>query len=268
MEIMDAKSYITGVFDRAAQSYDRVDVDFFLPMAQELVRRADLKPTDDVLDVGCGRGAALFEAAKKARTVTGTDLAPMMVELTRKDAPDNATVHIGDAEDPDFPDHSFDVVTANLVIFFLPDPAKALRSYARILRPGGRVVFNSFVAEDERFAKAVEAMARFTGQTRPLRNPVFSTPESIQELLSNNGFEGQVDEAAFESRLSDPEHWLEWMWSHGGRAMLERIPEESMPEARAAAFAEIEKARGPEGDLVLTTRIRFTTGTLATRRTT
>ncbi|WP_186762926.1 class I SAM-dependent methyltransferase [Lentzea tibetensis] len=265
---MDAKSYITGVFDRAAQTYDKVDVDFFLPMAKELVRRADLKPTDDVLDVGCGRGAALVEAAKTARTVVGTDLAPTMVELTKKDAPANATVRIGDAEEPDFPDRSFDVVTANLVIFFLPDPAKALRNYARILRPGGRVVFNSFAAEDERFAKAVEAMAKFTGYERPPRNPVFDTPESLLELLTGNGFEGRVEELAFESRLKDPEQWLEWMWTHGGRALLEAVPEETMPEACAAAFAEIEKARGPRGDLVLTTRMRFTTGTLATRRTT
>jgi ubiquinone/menaquinone biosynthesis C-methylase UbiE len=257
---VDAKQHIAEVFDRAARSYDQVGVDFFGPVARELVRHARIKPTDDVLDVGCGRGAVLQEAAERARTVTGIDLAPGMVELAGREAPKNATVLKGDAEEPEFPDASFDVVTANMVIFFLPDPGKALRNCRRLLRAGGRVVFSTFGAEDERYTKAVEALAAFTGRPRHERSPVFSTPSTIKALLENNGFRGHTQERAFESRLRDPEHWLEWLWSHSSRTILERVPEDRMDDEKKAAFAEIEKARAPEGDLVFTTRIRFTTG--------
>src|SRR6185295_18635827 len=43
----------------------------------------------------------------------------------------------GDAMALPFPDSSFDVAVMALVIFFVPDPAKALAEMARVVRPGG-----------------------------------------------------------------------------------------------------------------------------------
>jgi hypothetical protein len=67
-----------------------------------------------------------------------------------------------------------------------------------------------------------------------------------------------ITEDVQETRFRDPEHWLEWLWANGGRELLDRLPAESLPHARAAAFEEIESARSPEGDLVLSTAVRFT----------
>src|SRR4051812_48587612 len=96
---------VIGTFDETAASYDSVDVDFFTPMGAELVRRAAIRPGEHVLDVGCGRGAVLLNAAAAtgpAGRVVGIDLAPSMVRLTAA-----ATAHlpavsveVGDAQEP------------------------------------------------------------------------------------------------------------------------------------------------------------------------
>ncbi|WP_370518238.1 class I SAM-dependent methyltransferase [Micromonospora sp. AMSO31t] len=95
-----------------------------------------------MLDVGCGRGAVLFPAARATRPtgqVLGTDLAPGMVELTRQDVAKadmrHVSVRLGDAQAPELPAASFDVVLAGLVVVLLPDPPGALSAYARLLRP-------------------------------------------------------------------------------------------------------------------------------------
>jgi len=273
------KSSIAALFDRTARTYDSVNVDFFRPMGRELVERAAVQAGEHVLDVGCGRGAALFaavEAVGQTGSVIGVDLAPRMVDLTRMEIRarglDNAVVRLDDAEAPNFPPGSFDVVLANSVIFFLPDPVAALRNYATLLLPGGRVAFSSFGAEDSRYRGAMTALAQFApGYTRPGANSPFRAEDTIRELLAEVGYQRPaITEAEFQSRFRDPEHWLEWAWSHGGRSLLERVPTNRLAQARAAAFEVIEQARDETGDLVLTTKMRFTVaepGTPASRRT-
>ena len=57
------------------------------------------------------------------------------------------TVEAGDAEDPAYPDWSFDVVLASNVMFLLDDPERAARRYAELLRPGGVFAFSWNVTE-------------------------------------------------------------------------------------------------------------------------
>jgi ubiquinone/menaquinone biosynthesis C-methylase UbiE len=44
-----------------------------------------------------------------------------------------------DAQELPFPDHSFDAVIANFMLYHVPDIARALREFRRVLRPGGSV---------------------------------------------------------------------------------------------------------------------------------
>ena len=138
------KQGIAGVFDRSAETYDQVGVDFFTPLARDLVARTALREGERVLDVGAGRGAVVFAAASavgRAGRVVGIDLSAKMAELTQAEVGArglaNVTVAQGDAERPDFADGSFDAVLASLVMFFLPEPAAAVRRYAALLAPGG-----------------------------------------------------------------------------------------------------------------------------------
>jgi SAM-dependent methyltransferase len=265
---------VVGAFDEAAGTYDRVGVDFFGPFGAALVRRAGLRPGERVLDVGCGRGAVLFPAAEAVTPdghVTATDGAPSMVDLTRAEAArrglDHVTVEVGDAQEPAYPAGSFDVVTAGLVVFLLPDPHAALRAYARVLRPGGRLALSTFGPQDPHFTAAMQALARHLppgSGPPPKPDGMFASAEATTAALTAAGF-GDVTHSDHTtvSRFRDEEHWLAWCWSHGARALLRRIPPDSLPAAAADAFAEMRATRTDDGDLAITTAIRVHVATAA-----
>jgi SAM-dependent methyltransferase len=74
----------------------------------------------------------------------------------------NVSVRIGDAEEPDVAPGSLDAVLASLVIFFLPEPARVLRTYRELLKPAGRVGLTTFGnADDERWEPVNAILKRY-----------------------------------------------------------------------------------------------------------
>ncbi|QWB26580.1 MULTISPECIES: bifunctional 2-polyprenyl-6-hydroxyphenol methylase/3-demethylubiquinol 3-O-methyltransferase UbiG [Streptomyces] len=95
----------------------------------------------DVLDLGCGTGSLSLLASEQGHRVTGVDLSPAMVTLAReKLAGRDAVFLVGDAAAPRIGERRFDVVLVRHVLWALPDPGRALRHWAGLLRPGGRLV--------------------------------------------------------------------------------------------------------------------------------
>lgn len=95
----------------------------------------------DVLDLGCGTGSLSLLAAERGHRVTGVDLSPPMVALARaKLAGRDAVFLLGDAAAPPVGGQRFDVVLVRHVLWALPDPARVLRHWRGLLRPGGRLV--------------------------------------------------------------------------------------------------------------------------------
>ncbi|MCF3129982.1 class I SAM-dependent methyltransferase [Streptomyces olivochromogenes] len=95
----------------------------------------------DVLDLGCGTGSLSLLAAERGHRVTGVDLSPAMVERARaKLAGRDAAFLVGDATAPPVGEQRYDVVLVRHVLWTLPDPARVLRHWRGLLRPGGRLV--------------------------------------------------------------------------------------------------------------------------------
>ncbi len=94
-----------------------------------------------------------------------TEPSPHMAARLRERAagsPHRPQVVAAGAETLPFPDAAFDTVVATLVLCTVPDPAVALAEAARVLRPGGRLLFLEHVrAADPR-------MARFQDRVLPL----------------------------------------------------------------------------------------------------
>jgi ubiquinone/menaquinone biosynthesis C-methylase UbiE len=96
-----------------------------------------------LLEVGCGLGTDLLQFARGGAIVTGVDLTPKSVELTRDrlklyNLLGNAQV--ADAEQLPFEDHSFDVVYSFGVLHHTPDTPRAIREALRVLKPGGKIL--------------------------------------------------------------------------------------------------------------------------------
>lgn len=109
----------------------------WLPAVAEFDRHAG----DRVLEIGCGQGTDLLEFAKGGAIVTGLDLTPRHVELTRRKFElygYEGTFVEGDAEDLPFDDAPFDYVYSNGVLHHTPDTQKAVDEAYRVLKPGGR----------------------------------------------------------------------------------------------------------------------------------
>lgn len=96
-----------------------------------------------VADLACGTGTMSVLMAEMGHQVRGIDLSPEMVRrAVAKAAPFGSAIEIAaaDASEPPFEPGSFDVVFARHILWTLPDPTEALRRWATLLRPGGRLV--------------------------------------------------------------------------------------------------------------------------------
>ena len=264
---------IAELFDRVADTYDAVGVPWFTPIATGLVQALATRPGEHAVDLGCGKGAALLPLAEAVGTggsVTGVDLAPAMVRAAQAAVDERGLVNVdllvGDVMAPDLPPASFDVAASSLVLFFLPDPAAAVRAWLSLLRPGGRLGVATFGASDPR-DEAVTALfgpylppamrdARTTGGRGP-----FASDAGMAALLHDAGLaEVRTVHTTVTAVARDLDHWHEFSWSHGQRGMWERVPPGERDRVRRAAYAILEPTLRTDGALELTQDVRYTLG--------
>ncbi len=119
----------------------------WVPTPQALVDRmldmAKATPKDYVIDLGSGDGRTVITAAKRGITALGLEYNPDLVELSKRNAEkagvsDKATFIKADLFETDF--SKAQVIT----MFLLPDINLRLRPKILDLRPGTRIVSNSF----------------------------------------------------------------------------------------------------------------------------
>ena len=101
-----------------------------------------LKPAMQLLDVGCGPGTLSIDLARRAAPgrVLGVDLDPTVVAEAKRTAEGSGldiSFVAGDFAEVDVPAEGFDVVHAHQVLQHVGNPVEALRSMARLTRPGG-----------------------------------------------------------------------------------------------------------------------------------
>jgi ubiquinone/menaquinone biosynthesis C-methylase UbiE len=263
--VADQRAAVAGVFDRSAATYDRVGVDFFSVIGEQLVRDAALGPGQSVLDVGCGRGAVTFAAAETVGptgSVTAIDLAPGMVRLTAEEARERGLVQVRaavmDAQEPDLPDAGFDVVLSSLVLFFLPDPVAGLRAWRAAARDGGRLGFTTFTGQDDERWSWIEEV--FPSRVQARTPATFHSTDRVHALLEEAGWTVPSSvEREHETRFADAEQWVRWSWSHGMRTAWERTPEDQREATRSRALAELAAMEQRYGELTLRTQVRYTT---------
>ena len=108
---------------------------------------ASLRPTDDVVEIGCGVGRMTRVLAERAATVRALDVSARMLELAREHNPelDNVEWILGDGRSlAGIESRSADVVHSDVVFQHSPDPEITLGYVAeigRVLRPGGWAAF-------------------------------------------------------------------------------------------------------------------------------
>jgi arsenite methyltransferase len=124
------------------------------PINRWAVERLDLGPSDAVLEIGFGGGAALAGILDRTRgRVAGIEISEAMIDgarrrFRREIGQGRLEVGPGDVSEIPFEDGSFDRVLTVQTIYFWPDSAAGLREIHRVLKPGGTVLVATAAKEE------------------------------------------------------------------------------------------------------------------------
>ncbi len=157
---MQSQDSVIKIYDRWGRIYDVFFKWIFSEGRNVAVDMLDLKPGERLLEVGVGTGLSLPLYSRRANIV-GIDISPKMLEKASdkvaKNNLKNVELQVMDAQAMDFPDNSFDCVTACYVVTAAPDPHKVVSEIRRVCKPGGRIVFiNHFKSHNAVLAKFEE----------------------------------------------------------------------------------------------------------------
>jgi SAM-dependent methyltransferase len=158
----------------------------------EAVRLLEVYPGCSVLDVGSGVGRFLIELLSSVGGVhgVGIDVSQRMVTtsvLRAKAAGVAVEFMLGDAQRLPFSDGSFDRVNCSLVLVHVEDPKSVVTEIARVLAPGGRVVFFEPDADALMVDGVDVATAMFRQFFASFQNPDIS--QRLRRLVLDSGLD-------------------------------------------------------------------------------
>jgi len=123
----------------------------WVPTPQALVDKmldmAKVTPKDYVMDLGSGDGRTVITAAKRGAKATGIEYNPDMVELSKRNAAKEGVGDKVEFKKADLFETDFSQATV-ITMFLLPSINMKLRPKILDLKPGTRIVANSFDMED------------------------------------------------------------------------------------------------------------------------
>ena len=184
------------------ENYDRYMVPLiFDPFAADLARKAAAFSPDAVLEIAAGTGVVTRALAPKllpdARYVV-TDLSqPMLDYAASRQTPDTRIEwRQADALALPFEDASFDLVCCQFGVMFFPDRVAGYREARRVLKPGGRFLFNVWDRIEENvFAEEVtNALAKMFPNDPP--HFMARTPHGYHDTAL---IRSELEEAGFSS---------------------------------------------------------------------
>ena len=109
-------------------------------------RQYELRPGMRILELGCGTGS-MWQGITPPEDchITLTNASPGMLETARQNTEHlHADYEVVDAQQIPWPDDCFDMVIANMMLYHVPDIARAIREIRRVLRPEGKLYAATF----------------------------------------------------------------------------------------------------------------------------
>lgn len=219
----DKPERVRAMFSAIARSYDLNNRLHSLWQDQRwrriAVKMAAVRKGDVIADVACGTGDLTEAFARTdAARIMGLDFTPAMLDLAEHKLRTRAIPGAqrlsyleADAQDLPLEDASVDVVSIAFGIRNVMDAGKALAEFARVLRPGGRVVVLEF--DTPALAPVRWFNTCYSGWLMPRTATIISRdrsgayrylPRSVGTFMSRGAFSELLEQSGFESVRSRP----------------------------------------------------------------
>jgi ubiquinone/menaquinone biosynthesis C-methylase UbiE len=176
-----------------------------------------VRPTDRVLDVGCGGGMAVKLLSDRAADgfVAGVDYSNGMVRQARNRNHDRVqqgrvAIELGDAMALPFGNASFDKVCAIETFYFWPDALRGLREIRRVLKPGGHIAIAVEMSKESKAQQS--ALQRYFSQRYAKRSAALG-----MSICSGTELAQMLTEAGFRHAryVAQPDKALGWVCALG-----------------------------------------------------
>jgi len=266
-------------YDRIAEGYARWWAPVLAPSARALVERLDAD-TDGraarILDVGTGTGTLVLAALERwphvrIDAIDASDEMASAARLAIAATPGGAAraaITTAYADELPFPDDTFDAAMSSFVLQLVPNRYRALREIRRVLRPGGRLAYVTWVTDRRRWRPddilddileelGIEDRVDDDDPDDGLAGNLPSA-EAAAAGMRRAGFRDTVAEAARLRYQFDPASYTSFIAEFDEETLVNSLE----PEVRARLTGELTSrlARLDPEELVLDAPIAYATG--------
>lgn len=246
-------------WDAVAPAYRDTVRKHFYHYAEEIIRLAELKDTDHVLDIACGPGTVALRVASQVSKVEAIDFSPGMVAEVNQSAKteklSNVTAQVMDASLLNFADASFDVAFCVFGFMFFPDRAKSFSEMRRVLRPGGRALMATWgpIAERPMMKLGFDALAEaLPDLPAPTKGDLQTEPDCQREMREAGFKDVQTKLFTASAHIESAAQYVDFMERGGApfAALRKKFGEDKWPAIHQRFFAAVAK-RIPKGGIEL-----------------
>ena len=199
----DRLSTIRSIYDARAPTYD-TEAGFHPRQAADYVGWMALNPGFNVLDLACGTGAITIPSSRAAGTsgkVIGVDISPESLKIARaKSETEGLNVkflehdisNLEGLEKEGIVEGTFDVISCASAFVLLEDPHAAVNGWAKLLKRGGKLIFDvptndsmvqGVVLEKSARQLNIGGVSDLYGRTR------LDSEEKVRKLLTDAGLD-------------------------------------------------------------------------------
>ncbi|WP_168188766.1 class I SAM-dependent methyltransferase [Thermoflavimicrobium daqui] len=175
--------------DKIVKKFDAIATEYQQGQARRLkedmiLRLADPKPNDYVLDVATGTGAVLLTLATKVKVLVGLDVTSTMLERavdSFKSSEARPLFITGNAEQIPVANEMFDLVTCSRALHHMEQPELAISEMFRVLKSGGRLmILDNTTYENDEFAEKHNRLETMRDSSHHRTLPISELVERLQ----------------------------------------------------------------------------------------